>query len=102
MITKVEERLCANKRINLNVSSGRKELDWSTKSVIIYFHLHPALGNKDLLKSSQVFSVNPKTLEGWMTKTSMKIKWADMVGDLNFDDVVDSIPKYSSSLKKMM
>ena len=67
--------------------------------MIIHFHLHPALGNKDLLKSSQVFSVNPKTLEGWMTKTSMKIKWADMVGDLNFDDVVNSIPKYSSSVK---
>ena len=77
------------------VLKGRNELDWTSRSVIIYFFLHPSLGKKDLERSAGLFRVNPRTLEGWLTKDNMKKKWASMVNDLKFDDVVRAIPNLS-------
>ena len=71
---------------------GRTELDWNSRSVIIYFYFHNFLGKKDLYRTAGLFRVNPRTLEGWITKMDMKSKWTSMVKELKFDDVLRSIP----------
>jgi len=103
------ERLISSIEVQVTTSSkntvgyvlkGRKEMDWTSRSVIIYFYLHPSLGKKDLERSARLFGVNPRTLEGWLTKHDMKKKWTSMVNDLKFDDVLRAIP--DSSIKQRL
>ena len=71
-----------------NVKKGRKELDWTSCSVIVYFYLHPALGKKDLVRCAELFRISPCTLEGWVMKANMKKRWSLIVKNLKFDDVI--------------
>lgn len=82
-----------NRKSVPSLKKGRHELDWTSRSAIIYFYLHPALGKKDLVRSSTLFRVCPRTLEGWVTKADMKRKWPSMVNDLKFDDVIQAMPE---------
>ena len=75
LICSIEAHDTASSRNTVRyVLKGRNELDWTSRSVIIYFFLHPSLGKKDLERSAGLFRVNPRTLEGWLTKDDMKKK----------------------------
>jgi len=101
LVSSIEVQDAVNSRITVrHVSKGRKEFDWASRSVIIYFYLHPSLGKKDLERSAGLFQVNPRTLEGWLTKEDMKKRWISMVNELSFDDVLRAIP--DSSIKKRL
>jgi hypothetical protein len=81
----------------------RQELPWTTKATIIFFHLHPWLGNKNFEVTSKVHSCNSVTLGGWLRKRDRILKWIDIVTGLTFNDALKAIPeqhrnKYESTL----
>ena len=49
------------------------EMSWTECAQVCCFYYHPALGNKDLALTSVVYSLNPKTIEGWCKKSSMNL-----------------------------
>jgi len=73
-----------------DVSYGRKEMTWTSRAIVIYFFLHPLLGKKDLQLTSEIFNVNKRTLEGWVSKEEQN--WHGLVSNLSFDDVVEALP----------
>ena len=55
-----------------SVTTGRAELNWTSKAVIIFFYLHDLLGNRNLDMIAEIFKINVRTLEGWITKSEFK------------------------------
>ena len=93
VVLEKEEKLRTTKgRTTLTLSAGRKELNWSDCSVIIYYHLHPLLGNCVESAASSLFNVNVHTLKSWLTKTAMQKRWIPMVKQLKFENVLHVIP----------
>ena len=90
------EEATRNKSTVQKVKKGRNELDWTSRSVLIYFYLHPVLGKKDIARSAELFRICPRTLEGWVTKQDIKKRWSSIVNDLKFDDVVRAMPESST------
>ena len=43
--------------------------------------------------TAEIFEINVRTLEGWITKSEFKKKWQSLVSDLSFDNVLDVLPK---------
>ena len=64
---------------------GRIELPWSSKAYIIYFLLHPSLGNSDAALTSRLFNINPITLIGWLRKPALRGKWYNLVKQLKLE-----------------
>lgn len=88
-----EEKLRTRKGSTTStLSAGRKELSWSDRSVIIYYHLHPLMGNCVESAASSLFNVNVHTIKSWLTKTAMRKRWIPMVKQLKFEDVLRVIP----------
>ena len=81
--------------------SGRKELTWETRSLIIYYHLHQLLGNRDIEKATSLFGVCLNTLKAWLTKTHYKQRWISLVRNLKFEDVLRVIPLSKDAKSKM-
>lgn len=77
IIDKVETN-AKMKQVGCNVIACRKrltaELSWTVRAQVCCFYYHPALGNKDLSFTGLVYSLSPKTIEGWCTKSSMIVK----------------------------
>ena len=95
------EEATRNKNIfHKQVKQVKNEFDWMSRSVIIYFYLHPVLGKMDFARTAELFRISPRTLEGWVTKKEMKKRWSSIVKDLKFDDVVQAIP--GSSIKQRL
>lgn len=87
----------------MSKSKNRKEMTWYERAVIVYYHVHPLLGQKSYERTQRMFDVTFKTLEGWSTKTSFVEKWYQIVKDFKFDDVVKQLPDktYSTFILKM-
>jgi hypothetical protein len=93
LINSLEIREKSLKTKSVNFAKQRKsELTWASRSVIIYFFLHPILGKNDYERTAALFRISARTLEGWITKAEMKRRWGSLVNELRFDDVVGSIP----------
>ena len=68
-------------------------LSWADKSNIIYFYLHPNLGNRNIDIVCALFDVKEKTVRGWLTSGSFVRKWLPQVRLLSPRDVVKSLPR---------
>ena len=82
-----------------------RELSWTQRASIIYFYLHPFMGRKDMKFTSKLFSINSRTLEGWLTKKEMISKWLTIVRNLDGRSVRKCIPqkfihKYKESVNR--
>jgi len=82
-----------------------RELSWTQRASIIYFYLHPFMGRIDMKFTSKLFSINSRTLEGWLTKKEMISKWLTIVRNLDGRSVRKCIPqkfihKYKESVNR--
>ena len=55
------------------------------------FFFHQALGNKDLAFTSVVYGLNPKTIEGWCTKSSMIKIWRDFAKTITVSQILHGL-----------
>ena len=69
-----------------------KELNWTQRSCIIFFYLHPFMGGKSIHFMAKVFSINYCTLEGWLSKSDMILQWIPIVKNMSGRSVRDCIP----------
>ncbi|KAF4140656.1 hypothetical protein GN958_ATG10150 [Phytophthora infestans] len=67
-------------------------LTWKERSVVIFYYLHPLLGNKDAEVTCRVFGVRHATFTNWVTKHSYYPKWVPFVEFMTVRTVLNSIP----------
>ena len=70
------------------------ELSWGERSQIIFFHLHPLLGCKELKRTSTLFGINIHTLSSWLTNKRMIPKWFNTVGNMEAGNLIESLPTH--------
>ena len=66
---------------------------WSERSKIIYFCLHPALGNGDKKLTAEFFGLPFSTLRTWMNNENYYQKWLSFVKSLAVSAGLNSIRK---------
>ena len=71
---------------------SKPTLTWAEKCNIIYFHLHPNLGNRSCDLTCALFDVKEKTLRGWLTNAQAIHKWLPAVRAANPNEVVRNLP----------
>ncbi|EEY56823.1 cleavage induced hypothetical protein [Phytophthora infestans T30-4] len=67
-------------------------LTWKERSVVIFYYLHPLLGNKDAEVKCRVFGVRHATFTNWVTKHSYYPKWVPFVEFMTVRTALNSIP----------
>ena len=80
----------------------RNELTWTKRAQVIYFYLHPNLGNKSKTLTEMVFpNVNVRTtMKGWLTKKEMIAKWLQIVEKMDGISVKNAVPnKFAERFK---
>ncbi|MGH7955342.1 MAG: hypothetical protein ACREOZ_05220, partial [Gloeomargaritales cyanobacterium] len=92
-ISKVEEQC------NYTPSEGAKfvkmpmrtteEMNWRQRTAIIFFLLHPLLGNNDETACCSIFNVNKNTLQGWLHKQGMRFRWRKYIDKYTVKSVMD-------------
>lgn len=68
------------------------ERTWHERSSIIFFHLHPLLGNCDAKLTCKVFEIKLHTFHGWLTKRTMVVNWYNRVADMKLSDFWEDLP----------
>jgi hypothetical protein len=86
---------------------GQMEVGWYMKAVIVYFQLHPLLGNKDIFKTKKMFKdlkISPVTILNWIRKRQFRKRWVPLVAKFTLDKVLASLPKssYSGKIKALV
>ena len=71
----------------------KPNLTWGEKANIIYFHLHPNLGSKNVDLTCSLFDIKETTLRGWLNNAQFVRKWLPGVRAANPAQVVRSLPK---------
>ena len=102
ILSTIEEQFSETKQSTAPVSRGRSESSWKDRSIIIYYHLHPRLGNDDYSATSNMFNVNINTLKSWLYSTKNKERWISMVKSLTFESVVRILPCHSTAKEKII
>jgi len=65
---------------------------WIQRSFIIFIHLHPQMGNKDLEYTCSLTGVKGNTLLGWLLKPKMMECWINIVASMKASDTLKSLP----------
>ena len=81
---------------------GRKELTWESRAIIIYYYLHPLLGNRDILAAVNLFGICWNTLKGWLHKNHFRKRWTNIVTHLVFEDVLEVLPFKKDTKSRIM
>ena len=61
-------------------------MTWTKKARILYYLLHPQLGNGDRKETSERFGVKYSTLKGWLTKKEHRRIWVPMLKIMPFEE----------------
>ena len=69
------------------------ELSWYHRAIIIFFVLHPELGNGSFDLAAGIFARQARTIEGWIQKRSFWPKWTGFVKGMNAGQVLDSVAR---------
>ena len=72
-----------------------REKSWVERAIILFFHFHPHLADKNLVVTSDVFTINNKTIYHWFHKKDLVHKWKDIVLGLTVQMVLEALPKRS-------
>ena len=62
------------------------------RAYMCYFYYHPLLGNGNISLCCEIFDTNISTLNGWIFKGQMIMKWLPLVEDLVVSDIIAIIP----------
>ncbi|MGH7974533.1 MAG: hypothetical protein ACREBR_03315, partial [bacterium] len=66
-----------------------EEMNWRQRTAIIFFLLHPLLGNNDETACCSIFNVNKNTLQGWLHKQGMRFRWRKYIDKYTVKSVMD-------------
>lgn len=72
-----------------------RERSWVERAIVLFFHFHPNLSDKNLVVTSETFHINSKTIYHWFHKEDVIHKWKDIVLGLTAQMVLEALPKRS-------
>ena len=82
--------------------TGRVELFGTSRATVVYFFLYSLLGHKGMKFTSSLFSISDNTIYGWIYKLDMKTKYMPLVSKMNFDDVIEALLLYLSTIRNKL
>ena len=66
-------------------------MKWTERAQVCCFYYHPELGKKNLAFTSLVYNLNPRTVEGWCTKSSMIRIWREMAKGITVSHILSGL-----------
>ena len=93
MILHVEELQVEKIDCNVKPCRSRKTsgMSWVERAQVCCFFYHQALGNKDSAFTSVVYGLNPITIKGWCTKSSMIEIWRDFAKMITVSHILNGL-----------